>query len=145
MAQLSKSAFLSKWASLFADNSTRNISELDLRDFRQDISDSFLSGVDDVYKGYLATAAGTNTYTATASPAITAYASGQRFYILFTNANTGAATLNLNSVGAVSIVKNGGEALVAGDIAAGQALELLYDGSEFQVIGNTNVIDGGTL
>lgn len=43
MAQLTKAAFLSKWAALFADNSTRDISEEDLRDFREDISDSFLS------------------------------------------------------------------------------------------------------
>lgn len=43
MAVLTKAAFLSKWSSLFADNSTRDISEQDLRDFRLDISDSFLS------------------------------------------------------------------------------------------------------
>lgn len=41
MAQLSKAAFLSKWDTLFADNSTRQISEADMRDFRQDIADSF--------------------------------------------------------------------------------------------------------
>lgn len=43
MAVLSKTAFLTKWASLFADNTTGEISEQDIRDFRQDISDSFLS------------------------------------------------------------------------------------------------------
>lgn len=43
MAQLTKAAFLSKWSSLFADNSTREISEEDLRNFRLDISESFLS------------------------------------------------------------------------------------------------------
>lgn len=43
MAQLSKTAFLSKWATLFADNTTGEISEQDVRDFRQDVSDSFLS------------------------------------------------------------------------------------------------------
>jgi hypothetical protein len=46
MAALSTSAFLSKYATLFADNSTRDISELDVRDFRQDIADSFLNSVD---------------------------------------------------------------------------------------------------
>jgi len=46
MASLTKTAFLSKWASLFADNSTRNISEEDMRDFRQDIADSFLNTAD---------------------------------------------------------------------------------------------------
>ena len=43
MAQLTKVAFLSKQASLFADNTSRDITEQDLRDFRQDISDSFLT------------------------------------------------------------------------------------------------------
>lgn len=43
MAQLTKAAFLSKWATLFADNSSREIGEEDMRDFRQDIADSFLA------------------------------------------------------------------------------------------------------
>lgn len=46
MAVLTNAAFLSKWSSLFADNSTRDISEQDLRDFRQDIADSFLNITD---------------------------------------------------------------------------------------------------
>jgi hypothetical protein len=46
MAKLTKSAFLSKYASIFADNSTREISEEDLRDFRLDIADSFLNIAD---------------------------------------------------------------------------------------------------
>lgn len=47
MTQLSKAAFLSKWLTLFADNTTRDISEQDMRDFRQDIADSFWNQVDD--------------------------------------------------------------------------------------------------
>jgi hypothetical protein len=43
MAVLTIAAFLSKYNTIFADNSTRNISEEDLRDFRQDIADSFQS------------------------------------------------------------------------------------------------------
>jgi hypothetical protein len=48
MSALSKTAFLSKWAGLFADNTSRDISEEDIRDFRQDIADSFLNIVDRV-------------------------------------------------------------------------------------------------
>ncbi|QKJ33037.1 collagen-like protein [Mucilaginibacter mali] len=81
-----------------------------------------------------ATASGTNTYTATIFPAITAYNSTQRFYILFTNANTGAATLNLNSLGAKAIKKNVSVTLSTGDILAGQILCLAYDGTNFQII-----------
>lgn len=46
MAALSTVAFLAKWASLFADNGSRDISEEDVRDFRQDVADSFLNSVD---------------------------------------------------------------------------------------------------
>lgn len=43
MSALSKSDFLTKWALLFADNEMQNINELRLRNFRQDIADSFVS------------------------------------------------------------------------------------------------------
>jgi len=82
-----------------------------------------------------AVASGTNTYTATIAPAITAYATGQAFNIKFTNANTGAATINLNTLGAKAIKKNGGSALESGDIQAGQVYTLLYDGTDFEIVG----------
>lgn len=84
-----------------------------------------------------ATASGTNTYTATITPAITAYTNTQRFFIKFTNANTGACTLNLNGLGAKSIVINANQPLTIGDISAGQILCLAYDGTNFQLIGRT--------
>lgn len=87
-----------------------------------------------------ATASGTDTYTASISPAITSYVTGQRFYITFTNANTGASTLNLNSLGAKSIVKQGSTALAANDIRAGQTLELIYDGTNLQIVGDLGTI-----
>ncbi len=93
-----------------------------------------------------ATAAGTDTYTATIAPAITAYLNTHRFFIKFTNANTGAATLNLNSLGAIAIKKNVSEALTSGDIKAGQIIPLAYDGTNFQIIGGggANLVANGT-
>ena len=82
-----------------------------------------------------ATASGTDAYAATLAPAITAYTTDQKVYLKFTNANTGAATINLNGLGAKSIKKSGTAALVAGDISAGQILCLVYDGTNFQVVG----------
>jgi hypothetical protein len=137
MAQLNGANFLSKWATLFADNTAGEISALDMRDFRQDLVDSFPNLLDDAYETFVVTAAGTNTYTATLSPAITAYASTHRYFIKFTNGNTGASTLNLNGLGAKAIVKNGSTALESGDISAGQVLELVYDGTNLQIMGNT--------
>lgn len=47
MAELSKASFISKWTALFADNTTRDISELDQRNFMQDIADSLFNKIDD--------------------------------------------------------------------------------------------------
>lgn len=89
------------------------------------------------------TASGTDTYAATPSPAIAAYALGQKFLILFTNANTGASTINLNGLGAKAIKKSVSTALASGDILAGQELWLAYDGTNFQIIGGgAGITDG---
>lgn len=79
---------------------------------------------------------GTDTYAATLAPAITAYANGLTFIGKFANANSGAATLNLNTVGAVDIKKAGGAALVAGDIAANTVHTLVYNstGPKFELV-----------
>lgn len=86
------------------------------------------------HKSYVATTSGTDTYTATVSPAISAVNSGDRFFINFTNANTGPATLNLNGLGAIALTKNGIDAIVPNDIKAGQVSEVLYDGTRFQLL-----------
>lgn len=91
-----------------------------------------------------ATASGTNTYTATITPAIAAYLNTHRFFIRFTNANTGASTLNLNGLGAVPIVRNNGNALTSGDILAGGIYVLAYDGTNFRLItpSRPNLVNG---
>jgi hypothetical protein len=114
----------------FPDNSTGDIGEEDARQFGQDIKDSFALK----YAAYLATATGTDTYAISISGLT--MATGLRLRVLFTNANTGASTLNLNATGAQAIRKNGSTALVSGDISAGQILELVFDGTNFQIIGN---------
>lgn len=84
-----------------------------------------------------ATASGTDTYTANVDfTLIEAYKNFQRFYIKFTNTNTGPATINISSRGAVAIKKNATEDLVAGDIIAGRIYELIYDGTYFQISGS---------
>lgn len=85
-------------------------------------------------------AAGTNTYTVAAAPAITGYNAGQAFLIKFTNANTTAATINFSSVGAAAIVKNGASALVSGDIAAGSVWNIVYDGTNFVLSGQVYIL-----
>ena len=84
------------------------------------------------------TVSGTNTYTATVVPALTAYVTNQTFPLLFTNANTGASTLNLNGLGAKAIQRNGSLALNSGDILAGQTFWVMYDGTDFQLMGRVS-------
>lgn len=73
-------------------------------------------------------------------PGFTAYYEGMILAIKATTANTGAATLNLNSLGAKAIKKNVSAALDTNDILAGQILIVMYDGTNFQIIGG----GGGT-
>jgi len=92
-----------------------------------------------------ATGSGTNTIVATMAPAITAYVAGQTFRIkMAAGANTGATTLNLNSVGAKNITKRGTTALAAGDIPASMMFEVAYDGTQFQLINVGQDIDTDT-
>lgn len=96
------------------------------------------ASVADVQDGSLVTlsaVAGTDTITATAPLSVAAYALGQCFRFTAANANTGAATININSLGAKSITKNGSTALAAGDIASGMVCEIVYDGTRFQLVG----------
>ena len=79
------------------------------------------------------TASGTNTYAVTIADTILAV--GRKITVRFTNANTGASTLNLNGQGAKSITKAGGGALTAGNIKAGGIYSLVYDGTSFQLQG----------
>lgn len=82
---------------------------------------------------YLTSVAGTDTITAVASFSLSAYAAGQSFVFVAAGTNTGATTLNINSIGAKAIQKNGA-ALVAGDITASDIVHVVYDGTQFQMV-----------
>lgn len=87
--------------------------------------------VDDL--GAVNTVGGTgDAVTVTLASGITAYATGQLFRFIAGAANTGAATMNVNSIGAKAIRKISGGAdvaLAAGDIAAGQTYTVIYRSS----------------
>lgn len=81
-----------------------------------------------------------DAYAITPSPAITAYEEGQRFVFRATNANTGASTLNINSLGATTIRTNDGSTLASGDIIVGGYYGVTYDanGSRFVLTSPTS-------
>lgn len=85
-------------------------------------------------------ATGTDTYAVTLSVKDSAYVGSadgtQRgvYLVSFANTNTGASTLDVNGLGAKSIVKNGSTALVSGDIVVDRVYIMMYDGTNFQMI-----------
>lgn len=90
-------------------------------------------------KDQLPTAGGTaNALTLTLSPAASAYYAGMRVFFIASAANTGATTININSLGAKNIFKAGASgptALQGGEIQTSQAVEVVYDGTQFNMIG----------
>lgn len=90
--------------------------------------------VQDATLVYLTAVAGTDTITGTAAVSMSAYVTGQRFHFISAGANTGTSvTLNINSIGAKSVTKNGSTALAVGDIPSGAVVTVCYDGTRFQI------------
>lgn len=132
MSQLTRTAYKNLYGTsgtTFPDNTTGQISEGDLRTFGEDSSDSFLTRRDDIYNNTfpMVQTTGTNTYAGSPPFTITSYTNLSRFYVKFTNASTGASTLNLSSVGAKKIYVNPTTQADSGDIVDEQTYILLYD------------------
>ena len=84
---------------------------------------------------YAAAGGSNNAYTLTLSPALAAHIPGMPIRFKANHANTGAATININSLGAVALKKNYNQALAANNILSGQIVTIIYDGTNYQGIG----------
>jgi hypothetical protein len=87
----------------------------------------------DAYFWALASAFASNTYAVALSPALTALAAGVGVRFTANADNTTATSLNVNGLGAVLIKKSKGADLTAGDIRNGQVVEVIYDGTFWQM------------
>jgi hypothetical protein len=98
---------------------------------------------------YLASVAGANNITASTSVPLAGYVAGQAFRFVAAGTNTAAVTLNINGLGVRAVTKDGAVALALGDIAAGAVIEVVYDGTQFQIpssmIGSGTVADGSIV
>ncbi len=92
---------------------------------------------------WLGTTGGTATaQTATASPAITAYKAGQKFRMKIgsglgsTGATPNSHTLNINGIGTKDIASNSSSnsSPTLGTWVAGAIMEVVYDGTYFQIV-----------
>ena len=97
----------------------------------------------------LVTVTGTDTLTGSLTPALVAYVTGAVYYFVAPATNTGAVTLNIDTLGAKNVTRDGTTALVSGDIVSGEMVAVVYDGTRFQLISPvnsfTNLNVSGTL
>ena len=85
-------------------------------------------------KSGTATASTTDVYTTTIT-GVSSYTTNDAYIIKFNTANSNGATLNINSIGAVDLVKNTNVTITGWDISVGQEFLVVYDGTNFQMIG----------
>jgi hypothetical protein len=86
--------------------------------------------------GNLTTGGSSNAYTLQTAQAINGYSAGLWVRAKANHTNSGAATLNINGVGAADIRKGVTTALASGDIISGRFYDFVYDAtnSVFQVL-----------
>lgn len=86
-----------------------------------------------------------NAITLTYPVAPAAYAQGMKLAFKATAANSGATTVNVNSLGAKNLYKKGASgavALAGAEINIGDLVEIEYDGTQFQIV---SAIPSGTV
>ncbi len=100
-----------------------------------DVIDSVVKGVQTVGSNipFVVATGSTNAYVLTYSPAITAYTSGMEISFQPNAANTGAATVNVNGLGAKALTR-GGVALENGVLSSGGYVRAIYNGTNFVVV-----------
>lgn len=78
-------------------------------------------------------AGSTDTYVCSMANAPTAYSARMWIELYANTTNTGASTVNVNALGAKSILKHDGTALADGDLVATRSYRLVYDGTNFRL------------
>lgn len=156
MAQLDKNTFEGKFNSsstgLFKTNTTKDIGSDDMRTMIEDLTDSFINKDDEMLdeddmssdssaavptqqsvKAYIgglirdAATTGTNTYAATVLNTSKAILLGGNLYMIrFSEASTGASTLNINASGAKKIFINPTTQADSGHLTDEQVYLLIY-------------------
>lgn len=89
----------------------------------------------------LASVSGTNTITGTLTPDLAAYSAGMIIVFTPANTNTGATTLNIDSLGALAVLNTDGTACIGGELVATMPAELLLNSAaNGWIIVNPNVL-----
>lgn len=86
-----------------------------------------------------------NVYNFSVDSDLTSLAVGQQFSIIAHQTNSAGCTASINGITPLSITKNGGTALAAGDITLGAAMLLYYDGGHLQLVNPSISTSTGTV
>lgn len=95
--------------------------------------------------GSVASTGSSNAYVVAANQTLTAYYDGLILGFDANHANTGAATVNVDALGAKTIKKHNDQDLASGDIEVGQKVVVIYDGTNFQLISSLGNAPGDLL
>ena len=85
---------------------------------------------------YGITTGAANTYAVALNPVLAAYVDGVGIAVKINVDNTGASTINVNSLGAKTIKKPNGNDVSAGNLKAGSIYSLRYNGTNFILQGS---------
>lgn len=93
-----------------------------------------VSGVQNQSYTFITGGGSANAQTATLSPVVGSYAAGLIVNWIPAAANTTSTpTLNVNGLGAKTIIKNGGAVLAPGDLSTTAVATAIYDGTSFEL------------
>ena len=113
---------------------------------RQDFVDNFttidtqMKNIDNKHSAY-GTTSGTNSYTVNLT-GVTSYYDGLKVIIKIGTTCTGACSLNINNLGAKTILDGSGNTITSGSLKAGIPYNLCYNGTNFILLGKGG--GGGT-
>ena len=82
-----------------------------------------------------AEAVGSDDWSVQLDPPPSALTAGLKLLVKASVENTGPVTIDVNSLGAHAVLKNGTAPLEAGDVLAGEVATLVFDGTVFQLLG----------
>jgi len=139
-------AVIEDWSTTASNNTDTNISPEGMagtdapstidNSYREALAQIRRWGEQIVHNMYAATTGATDPNAMQITPAIApaSLTQGSIYAFKAPTTNTGAATLDVNSLGALTMFKFGDQDLEAGDIEEGQAVVVMFDGQEFQVV-----------
>jgi hypothetical protein len=122
----------SSWVELNA-NDAKTLGGKTLSEIQADYNNKISEHSADYVKhpAYAVATGSANAYSVTLNPAPTSYVEGMAIAVKINVDNTGAATINVNGLGAKAIKKPNGNDVSAGNLKAGSIYTLRYNGTNF--------------